>query len=80
MSDPLSVVVLKRDVQTQMSASREVLEVAQLLQRIAEGEPDEARKNELRQAVSRLAATGSKIVQNARDVSQHVARAAGAMP
>lgn len=80
MGDSMSIGILKRDVQLQMAASREVLEVARLLQRIADSEPDESRKIELRQAISDLVSTGSKIVRNARDVGQHVARVAGAMP
>lgn len=80
MNDPLTMGVLKRDVQIQMTASREVLEMARRLQKIIEAETDVGRKAELSSVVSDLLATGSKIVKNAREVGQQVARAAGAMP
>ena len=78
MTDYLTAGVLKRDVTTQIAASREVLDVVRRLQKIAETEPDAERKTELTSAVRALLDAGGKIVHNAREMGRQVARIAGA--
>jgi hypothetical protein len=65
MSD-LTIGMLKRDVQTQLEVSREVLDVAKKLKVIAEHEENETRRKEIYEAINQLVRVGNKSVTNAR--------------